>query len=260
MGCLYMLTSPSGKSYIGITSKTAEERFKKHVEHAFGKRENGVIYSALRKYKAEAFQVKTLVIANNWEYLSDLEQKAIVAFGTRYPNGYNMTDGGEGTPGWVASDAARARMSEAQKKRFARDPERIKIREQQKKAQEALQARHEARRVNGMAPWEMREYESRSRQGSDEHKAKISAGTKAAMARPEIAAKVQQCALDRAANPEWRAKISAAGKGSKKAPASEQRKALIAEARRREWADPVIRERRMAGARKGALTRKANKA
>lgn len=30
MGCLYMLTGPLGKSYIGITSRTAAWRFKWH--------------------------------------------------------------------------------------------------------------------------------------------------------------------------------------------------------------------------------------
>jgi hypothetical protein len=255
MGCLYMLTSPSGKSYIGITSKTAQQRFKKHVEHAFGKRENGVIYSALRKYKPEGFAVKTLAIAD-WSYLVDLEQKAIVAFGTRYPKGYNMTDGGEGTPGWVASDAARVRMSEGQKRRFARDPERIRMREHRQKAHEALRAKHEVRRINGMAPWEVRERESRSRQGSDEHKAKISAGTKAAMARPEIAAKVQQCAVDRAANPEWRKKIGDSKRGKLYGKRSEEFVDKQVAGIKAAWADP---EKKAARLRKNAEARKLTK-
>ena len=107
MGCLYQLTSPSGKAYIGITKKTASLRFAKHVEHALGKRENGVLYSALRKYQPENFKIETLVMANDWLYLNELEAKVIAAFGTRHPAGYNMTDGGGGTQGPISEKARR---------------------------------------------------------------------------------------------------------------------------------------------------------
>lgn len=99
MGALYRLTSPSGKSYIGITTKTAEARWAKHVEHALGKRDSGYLYNALRKHGAESFAVETLVVADDTDYLRDLEKRAIVAFGTRYPFGYNVAGGGEMAPG-----------------------------------------------------------------------------------------------------------------------------------------------------------------
>jgi hypothetical protein len=245
MGCLYQLISPSGKSYIGISSKTAADRFAKHTEHALGKRQNGVLYSALRKYKPENFQVKTLVIANDWDYLCDLEMKVIRAFGTRHPFGYNMTDGGEGTVGPKGAEFS-AKVSIAQKKRFSRPEELAKAREASRRGREARAAKCAARRINGKAPWQIRKMESMSRVGSDEHKRKLSVATKAAMAHPDIAAKVKQCAQDRAANPEWRSKISASKTGKKIGPCSDDRKAKIAAARRREWADPVIRARRLA--------------
>jgi hypothetical protein len=116
MGCLYSLTFPNGKQYIGITSKTAVVRFAGHKDGAAGKR-NSVIYSALRKYKPENVDVKTLVIANDWKYLCELEKKTIVAFGTKYPQGYNMTDGGDGFIG-IANHAEL--ISVATKKAMAR--------------------------------------------------------------------------------------------------------------------------------------------
>ena len=203
MGCLYQLTSPSGKSYLGISSKTAAHRFAKHVEHALGKRENGVIYSALRKYGSDQFQIKTLVIANDWEYLCDLEKKAIIALQTRYPHGYNMTDGGEGIIGPKSEDFPGI-VSKAQKKRYQCPEQRKKLREYGAKGR-AMRA---ASRAPGPPPWILRKKAACARLGSAEHRAKISAATRLAMARPEIAAKVKQCALDRAANPAWRKKIS----------------------------------------------------
>lgn len=116
MGCLYQLTSPSGKSYIGITSKTVAERFYQHVKHSriglgWGKRRgpesNMVIHRAMRKYGAESFSIKELVRANDWEYLCDLERKVIVAFDTCAPRGYNTAEGGEGATGVGFSQEAR---------------------------------------------------------------------------------------------------------------------------------------------------------
>jgi hypothetical protein len=257
MGCLYQLTSPSGKSYIGISSKTAAIRFLKHTEHALGKRQNGVLYSALRKYDPNSFKVETLVIANDWKYLCDLEIKVIAAFGTKYPNGYNMTDGGEGVVG-PRDSIFSEKVSIAQKKRFERPEELAKMRKFGEKARAVNSAKHAANRVNGKAPWEVREFESKSRSGSVEHRAKISASVKAAMATPQVAEKMKACAQARSANPEWRGKISASKRGKKSRPCSEERKAKISAARTAEWSDPIIRERRLAGLAK-ARAAKAKK-
>jgi hypothetical protein len=247
--------------------KTAAARLAKHTEHALGKRENGVLYSALRKYRPENFQVKTLVIANDWEYLCDLERKVIKAFGTRHPLGYNMTDGGEGVQG-KRDEAARLKISLAQKKRFQDPAQRALAKASGAKGGEARAKICAANRVDGKALWQLNRKSSgkkRMKIGSPEHRLalriaaeqrladsripirhKISVGTKAAMARPEVAAKVKRCAQERAANPAWRAKISASKTGKKIGPCSADRKAKIAAARRREWADPVIRQRRLA--------------
>lgn len=65
MGCLYKLTSPSGKSYIGISSKGLDARWAKHVEHALGKRTAGALYAALRKYGPGTFTREVLAESND---------------------------------------------------------------------------------------------------------------------------------------------------------------------------------------------------
>jgi len=106
MGQLYQLTCPNGKSYIGVTEKTARERFRTHVHQRHSRAY--ALYAAIRRYGWQAIQVRTLVIGA-MNYLLELEQQAIKVFGTKAPNGYNLTDGGEVPRGLTAE--SRAKMS-----------------------------------------------------------------------------------------------------------------------------------------------------
>lgn len=103
MGFLYLLTFSNGKAYIGITSGTVKRRLVLHRYHARSGRK-GALQAAIRKYGD--FEVKVLVEAE-WDYLVELEVAAISAFETRYPNGYNLTDGGEGTVGRRVTETER---------------------------------------------------------------------------------------------------------------------------------------------------------
>lgn len=99
LGALYKLTSPINKSYIGITKKTVKNRWKQHLKDTT-RRINKPLYNAIDKYGPENFKVETLVIANDWNYLCLLEQRAIKQYNTKIPNGYNLTDGGDGGTGY----------------------------------------------------------------------------------------------------------------------------------------------------------------
>ncbi len=109
-GCLYMLTFPSNKIYIGITLTGLKRRINLHKSHAKTGRP-GAVYNAIRKYGFDSVGIKKLVISSDWDYLADLEKKAIANFASRYPLGYNLTDGGEGTHGVRYSDEQRKKLS-----------------------------------------------------------------------------------------------------------------------------------------------------
>jgi hypothetical protein len=210
LGCLYSVTSPSGKKYIGISSKTAEDRWKKHVSN---KKDNCALHFAIRKYGAKSFELKTLLFSDDWDYLCLMEQKAIISFNTKSPNGYNITDGGEGTVGRVITDQQRLNISERQKKRFECPIQKAKNKENGKLGSIKNAERCAALRIDNKPKW-LRELEaSRCREGSPEHKEKSSKAIKAAMARPEVKEKTRLAARQRASNPEWKAKISASKKG-----------------------------------------------
>lgn len=94
MGELYRLDFASGKAYIGITIKTAAHRFIGHrrAARSSGK---GVVYKAWRKYGEPVLTVLAVVCDRD---LYETERRAIKVFGTRYPHGYNFTDGGDIPP------------------------------------------------------------------------------------------------------------------------------------------------------------------
>lgn len=110
---LYMLSSPEGKSYIGITSAKVAHRWQEHLRAAI-KGSKLAIHAAIRKYGWESVERKVVAIGE-FEYIKELEQKAISAFETKSPDGYNLTDGGDGTLGAYHSDEARKKNSEAVK-------------------------------------------------------------------------------------------------------------------------------------------------
>jgi len=112
MGIIYKHTSPSGKSYIGQSINTMEERLRSHISHT--KAGNKSRFSdAIRKYGIENFTSEILIETAN-ENLNELEIYYIAKFDT-YNNGYNATLGGD-SPGYNLSEKAKESMSKGTKK------------------------------------------------------------------------------------------------------------------------------------------------
>lgn len=207
---------------------------------------NNALQQAIKKYGAAAFTVRTLVVANEWSYLCDLEKKAIASFNTIAPHGYNLTAGGEGVVGRKVTSENRLKMSSAQRARFARPGEKEKAMRALEVARIANEKRYAASKVDGLPPWRARKKrETLKHQLGDAFAGEHAARTKAAMARPEVARKVAAAAQARSANPAWRAKIAESRKSVVLPPCPEDRKKRIAAARRAEWADPVMRAKRL---------------
>lgn len=106
-GFIYKLTSPSGKSYIGQTTKSAQNRFLQHCNN--NKCIN--IHNAIAKYDKKSFSVEIL-----GHFLLDIlslaEIIAIKEYNTLAPNGYNLTGGGGY---WMDSFETRKKKSKAVK-------------------------------------------------------------------------------------------------------------------------------------------------
>lgn len=99
---LYRITNAvNGMQYIGV-SKNPTNRLKKHGSKADPIRKS-ILKNAIHKYGMDNFKLEVLV-QSTLGYCFDLEKKAIEAMGTRTPNGYNITAGGEGYTGFVGED------------------------------------------------------------------------------------------------------------------------------------------------------------
>lgn len=178
MGCLYKLTSPSGKSYIGITLFSFEKRFAEHVARATNKRGVGAIYSAIREYGADAFAREILAESDDWDTLCRMERDAITEHGTYGNGGYNMTIGGDGVHGLSLEVKARHRAATSDGTRRAW-------------AETSL-------RANRAAAWDADGVRQR-------HSEATSLGTTAAYARPSVRENLRRSRAD----PNYRARVSA---------------------------------------------------
>lgn len=127
MGCLYKLTSPSGKCYIGITTKSAVSRFNNHYAESISGG-NRLICRAFRKYGKAKIALTVLAISDSWSYLCEIEKRAISAFESFGPTGYNATAGGEGTQGVVFSKERKEKASRSSKQAMSRPETKLRHR------------------------------------------------------------------------------------------------------------------------------------
>lgn len=112
MGCIYKITNTlNSKSYIGLTTKTAAQRWKKHVTDAINAKRVFAIHNAIVKCGASNFKIETLFESSNLDMLNEMEQKLIDQYDTLSPNGYNLHTGGEVH---TISELTKYKMSQAQ--------------------------------------------------------------------------------------------------------------------------------------------------
>lgn len=95
MGFIYLITSPSGKKYIGQTIQTIEKRWKQHIDSSkkIYKDHCKVLNKSLRKYDINLFTIEVLEECVNSE-LDTKEIEYIEKFNTIVPNGMNIKKGG----------------------------------------------------------------------------------------------------------------------------------------------------------------------
>lgn len=92
-GHIYLISNRiDNKKYVGITSKTIEERYSEHLNLA-RLNHNGVLYSAIRELGEAQFSC-SLLETSSLDKLQYLETCYIQNLNTIYPSGYNKNLGG----------------------------------------------------------------------------------------------------------------------------------------------------------------------
>ncbi len=112
---VYLVTSPSGRRYVGLTSIGAAERWRAHVRDARHGATKSILHSAIRKYGARAFSHTLLERMSTEAGAKRAEILWIRELGTQAPGGYNVTAGGEGILGYRFTAESKARRSAARK-------------------------------------------------------------------------------------------------------------------------------------------------
>lgn len=127
-GIVYEITCVvTGKRYIGQTVLTLRKRWNGHV----GAAKKGIgwaLSEAIRQYGERSFTTKILCECESKQELNVKERQFIKEFGTVLPNGYNMTNGGEGP-----CELTRKLISERTKEAMSKIPD--DVREKQKERQ-----------------------------------------------------------------------------------------------------------------------------
>lgn len=115
---IYKITNIiNNKVYIGKTEKSLSSRIAYHIQDLKANRHcNRHLQSAYNKYGINCFKFENIDKAIDSESLNQLEKNYITLYlSTNDKFGYNLTNGGDGTCGWKATEETRKRMSDSKK-------------------------------------------------------------------------------------------------------------------------------------------------
>jgi group I intron endonuclease len=118
---IYIITNiVNKKQYIGI-STNLKRRWR---DHALS---DSLIGKAIKKHGKHNFIFEHVADAFSYEFAQTLERNLIVEYNTKRPNGYNVTEGGEGVLGVVCSDETKRKISIANSGKSASLETRLKM-------------------------------------------------------------------------------------------------------------------------------------
>lgn len=104
----YILDRTNGKGYVGQTRNKLKTRIAHHIKY-----NKFYIGNAIRLHGWENFSVFVLEECASPDELNEREIYWIKTLNTKFPNGYNLTDGGDGLNGCKRSQKTREKMSES---------------------------------------------------------------------------------------------------------------------------------------------------
>lgn len=225
-GYIYMAQNQqNSKCYVG---KTALPLHKKRLMHEDKAAKGSPLYfhNAIRKYGCESFDWWILESSIPDDELNTRESYHIRELRTRSPNGYNLTDGGDGFTGGNHSEETKARISEASKLQWA-------------------DAEIRKKRIEGLVradPWTGRKHteEAKEKNRQAHLGRRCSAKTKEKISSNSKKMWGQRSEVER------KRILVAATEAKLGKPRSDETKAKLSETLKRLWQDPEFRARQLA--------------
>ncbi len=129
---VYLITNNiNGMRYVGQTTKSLDARWYDHT-HIRNRPSCSYLHNAIDKHGFQNFIIECLVEVRTKEEMDFYECALIKALGTKAPDGYNLTDGGDGVAGYIFTDEQRRKVSEGQIGRKMSEKAKAKLLERNK--------------------------------------------------------------------------------------------------------------------------------
>lgn len=140
MKCIYLRTNlVNGKQYVGQANNFEQREYDWMHDNVYT---GGIIDKARKKYGLENFKVEILRECDTQNELNIWERYYINKYDTKTPNGYNLTDGGNGVSGFKHSKESIEMAVKNWKKSYNPLHHSMKREEVRKKVSEALKKRY----------------------------------------------------------------------------------------------------------------------
>lgn len=112
-GCVYQARNKlNGKCYIGKTVQRLSRRRWAHERNADRKNTSCLLHKAIAKYGKDSFEWSILFQSKDNDILLQMEVVFIRDRNTKVPQGYNLTEGGEGVIGRAVSERHKEKLRE----------------------------------------------------------------------------------------------------------------------------------------------------
>lgn len=172
--CVYMHKCPNGKSYIGITSQEAAERWRNGEGY-----KNQMFYRAIQKYGWDKIEHSILFTGLSKEEAEEIEIEFILKLKTNQKDfGYNISNGGNSAG--THSEETKRKIAQANTGRQCSEETRAKI-----------SARNKGKIISEETKSKISNT-LKGREFSEEHKRKISEGTKGRVVTKETREKISK--------------------------------------------------------------------
>jgi len=235
MGCVYLVTNRiNGRQYVGKTRNSLSIRRCSHEKSA----KNGIgsyFHNAIRRYGSDVFDWEVLLEESTNRLLSRWERYYIKQLRTKAPDGYNLTDGGDGgvtVEGYTHSEEAKAKIKEYHNRPSVK--EKMRQFHTGRKRPKATGLRI-SMACKGRRAWSKG---LPSHYKGKKHSEASRANMREAQNRPEVKAKISAFQKGRPKSAECGKEFGAYWKGKKRRPLTDVEKELRRKTMLEKWKDP----------------------